>query len=182
MLGYIISDKEEINVIEHEIQSFDILRKTDLNIFVVENGKVLYKYDIINNASENGHVQVLEWFKRSGYKFKYDNWAIIRASRYGHVQVLEWFKHSGYKFKYDNYAITWASRYGHVQVLEWFKHSGHEFKYNKSAIINAKNIIILKFFIENITLKKVIKWSEHAIVKTIKFKAKKRYLKGYRKN
>ena len=39
MLGYIISDKEKINVKEHEIKSFDILHKTDLNIYVIENNK-----------------------------------------------------------------------------------------------------------------------------------------------
>ena len=56
MLGYIISDKENINVKEHEIQSFDILNKTDLNIFVVENNKILYKNNIIRNASYCGHI------------------------------------------------------------------------------------------------------------------------------
>ena len=28
-------------------------------------------YDIINCASENGHVTILEWFKNSGLEFKY---------------------------------------------------------------------------------------------------------------
>ena len=154
MLGYIISDKENINVDEHEIQSFDIIPKTylklfyekclrmfyilngtNLNIFVIKNKKILYKHCIINNESF--------------YKLEY---------------------------------INMASSFGHVQVLEWFKHSGYEFKYKKDAIILAKNIIILKFFIENIHVKKIIKWSKHAIIKTIKFKTKKRYFKGYRKN
>ncbi len=72
MLGYIISDKEKINVEEYEIKSFDILHKTDLNIFVIENNKVLYINNIINIASYHGNVQVLEWFKNSGYEFKYD--------------------------------------------------------------------------------------------------------------
>jgi hypothetical protein len=43
MLGYIISDKQKINVKEHEIFSFDILHKTDLNIFVIKNNKVCIK-------------------------------------------------------------------------------------------------------------------------------------------
>jgi hypothetical protein len=59
MLGYIISDKNEINVDKYEIQSFDILHKTDLNIFVIENNKVLYKNNIIYCASKNCHIQVL---------------------------------------------------------------------------------------------------------------------------
>jgi hypothetical protein len=101
MLGYIISDKEEINVEDHEIKSFDILHKTELNIFVIENNKVVYKNDIILNASQNGHIQVLEWFKISGYNFKYGEYAIMHASSNGHIQVLEWFKNSGYEFKYN---------------------------------------------------------------------------------
>ena len=134
MLGYIISDKDEINVEENEIKSFDILRGSDLNIFVIENNKVLYKNDIINNASAYGHVQVLEWFKNSGYKFKYDEWAIYEASSNGNIQVLEWFKNSGYEFKYTKKAINFAASNGYIQVLEWFKNSGYEFKYDEGAI------------------------------------------------
>jgi trans-aconitate methyltransferase len=157
MLGYIISDKDEINVENHEIQSFDILHKTNLNIFVVENNKVLYKKNnIIYYACINGHIQVLEWFKNSGYEFKYNGWAIYHASVNGHVQVLEWFKNSGYEFKYDMWAIYHASVNGHVQVLEWVK---------------------------NYNVKKVIKWSKPLkFLKTIKFKTHNKYLKGYKKN
>ena len=72
MLGYIISDKKTINVEEHKIQSFDILHKTDLNIFVVENNVILYKNNITMNAYSHGHFKVLEWFKNSGYEFKYN--------------------------------------------------------------------------------------------------------------
>ena len=120
MLGYIISDKAYINYIninEYEIQSFDILHKTDLNIFVIKNNEVLYKNSIIVNASIYGHIEVLEWFKNSNYKFKYNKNSIIWASKEGHIKVLEWFKNSGYKFKYNENAITWASEKGHIKVL-----------------------------------------------------------------
>ena len=56
MMSYIISDKNKINVEEHEIINFDILHKTDLNIFVIENNKILYKNNIIRNASYCGHI------------------------------------------------------------------------------------------------------------------------------
>jgi hypothetical protein len=61
MLGYIISDKSKINIEEHEMKSFDILHKTDLNIFVIKDNKVLYKNNIIGYASTYGHIEVLEW-------------------------------------------------------------------------------------------------------------------------
>ena len=211
MLGYVISDKEKINVEEHEIFSFDILHKTDLNIFVIRNNKVLYKNNIINYACYHGYVEVLEWFKNSGYEFKYSIWAINNASRCGHIQVLEWFKNSGYEFEYDEYAIKWASINGHIQVLEWFKNSGYEFKYNENAINSAslnghiqvlewfKNsgykfkynkyaldttcFKILKFFSYKINIKKLIIFSKSNIfIKTITFKTNNTYLKGYKKN
>jgi hypothetical protein len=134
MLGYIISDKHEINVENYEIKSFDILHKTDLNIFVIKNNKVLYINNIINNACKHGNIQVLEWFKNSGYEFKYDENAIDCASQNGNVEVLEWFKNSGYEFKYDKNATNFASYNGRVEVLEWFKNSGYELKYDEHAI------------------------------------------------
>ena len=107
MLGYIISDKEEINVNDYKIKSFDILHKTDLNIYVVENNKVLYKNNIIVNASINGHVEILEWFKSSGYNFKYDIDVINYALSEGHVKILDWIKNSCYRLRYNRYGITW---------------------------------------------------------------------------
>jgi hypothetical protein len=152
MLGYIISDKNEINIEKYKIKRFDILHKTDLNIFVIRNNVVLYMNNIINNASRYGHIQVLEWFKNSGYEVKYFyyfNYAINNASRNGHIKVLEWFKNSGYEFKYGENAIDYASEKGYVKVLEWFKNSGYEFKYNVCAINYASargHIEVLEWF------------------------------------
>ena len=153
MLGYIISKSGGINVKEHKIQSFDVLHKTDLNIYVIKNGEVLYKNDIIFNASCDGHVQVLEWFKRSGYKFKYNKNAINGALYFGYVQVLEWYKRSGYKLKYDRWGLHYV-----------------------------KKFIILNFLFESINPKKVIKWMKHKNINILRLKTKKRYFKGYEKN
>ena len=181
MLDYIIFDKNEINIEEHEIFSFDILRKTDLNIFVIKNNRVLYKNNIINNASQHGHIQVLEWFKNSCYEFKYNESTINFASINGHVLVLEWFKNSGYEFKYNEWAINYAFLNGHIQVLEWFKNSNYKFKYTKWGIINntlpTRDIKILKFY-SNINIKKLIKWSKTSYF----IKTNNKYLKGYQKN
>ena len=117
MLGYIISAKCVIDVKKHKIISFDVLCKTHyLNIFVVENNIIYY-------ASKFGHVQVLEWFKNSGYKFEYNNITMNKASLNRQIQILEWFKNSGYKLKYDYYVIE-----------------------------NIKFVSILKFFIKNINI------------------------------
>jgi hypothetical protein len=217
MLGYIISDKEKIKVKWHEIINFNVLCKTNLNIFVVKNDKALYKNDIIFNASKYGHVEILEWYKKSGYKFKYDKNYIYVASKNGHVEVLEWFKKSGYKFKYYKNSIYVASINNHIQILEWFKNSGYKFKYDESLINRASkygqvevlkwfkksgyklkydkkvitsfdtyyfNFYVLKFCVENINLKKLIKWInyESKSIKPLKFKTKNNYIKGYNKN
>jgi hypothetical protein len=207
MLGYIISDKNKINVEEHEIFSFDILHKTNLNIYVIKNNKIVYKNYIIENACKYEHIQVLEWFKNSGYEFKFyesqifdflqygNKWfknhgyelrfdcvPIYCAAANGNTQVLEWFKNSGYKINYNSLTIEYASYAGHIEILEWFKNSGYEFKYNKAAFTN-KFIKILKFFSNNFNIKKLIKWSDKIIfTKTIKFKTHHKYLKGYQKN
>ena len=96
--------------------------------------KLHMAYDFIDSASKNGHIDVLEWFKNSGYKFKYSVNAIKLASQNCHVNVLKWFKNSGYEFKYSADAIDLASENGHVNVLEWFKNSGYEFKYSENTI------------------------------------------------
>ena len=146
----------------------------------------VYKNYIINNACKYGHVQVLEWFKNSSYEFKYDERTIFYASINGHVQVLEWFKNSEYEFKYDFLAINYASYHGRIQVLEWFKNSGYELKYDEGAISEAsknRHNKILKFFSNNFNIKKLIKWTQKIIfIKTIKFKTKNKYIKGYQKN
>jgi hypothetical protein len=121
MLGYIISKKSHINIKTHKVYSFDVLCKTNLNIFVVKNETLLYKNGIIFNATFYNHIEVLEWFKKSGNILKIDKNIICIASKFGYIKILEWFKNSGYKFYYDYTSIIEASRYGHVKVLEWFK-------------------------------------------------------------
>ena len=45
------------------------------------------------------------------------------------------------------------------------------------------NMEILKFYCNNIDIKKVIKWlNKIKFIKTIKFKTNNKYLKGYQKN
>ena len=98
MLGYIIDNKYPITINNYKIKSFDVLHKTDLNIFVIENNKVLYVNNLVNYASRNC------------------------------------------------------------------------------------NIKFLKFYSNNINIKKLIKSIKHIFIKTVKFKTHNKYLKGYQKN
>ena len=51
---------------------------------------------VIKQAYGNGHIHVLEWFKNSGFEFKYDKNIIKRIKTY-RDSVLEWFKNSGFE-------------------------------------------------------------------------------------
>jgi hypothetical protein len=147
------------------------------------------KYGVIDNyaflkASKNGDVQFLEWFKNSGYEFNYSNWAIKNASKNGHIHVLEWFKNSGYEFKYDAWTIYYASYNGDIKVLEWFKNSGYKF-YSVDVINRASicgYIQVLEWFTNYCNIKKIIKITNTIFIKTIKYKTKNNYIKGYNKN
>ena len=41
-------------------------------------------------ASENGNMDILGWYKNSGLEFKYTADAIDWASQNGHVNILNW--------------------------------------------------------------------------------------------
>ena len=63
---------------------------------IIDNG--------LDITSQNGHIAVLDWFKNSGFEFKYDENTINCVSENGHISVLDWFKNSGFEFKYDIWA------------------------------------------------------------------------------
>ena len=128
MLGYIISDKEEINVEEHEIKSFDILHKTDLNIFVIKNNKVLYKNNIIVWASCCGHNKVLEWFKNSGYEFKYNKYAIINAFFNEYVELLKCYSYNINIKK----LIKWSKKIMFIKTIKFKIHNKYLKGYQKN--------------------------------------------------
>ena len=97
--------------------------------------------DYVDCASENGCVDVLEWWlkvhKSCGLELKYTDDAMYYASGNGHVDVLEWWlkvhNEYGLELKYTDWAMDAASFDGRVNVLEWWlkahNESGLELKY-----------------------------------------------------
>ena len=190
MSGYIISNKKKINIKKHKIQSFDILCKTNLNIHIVKDNKICYVNDIIKNASYHGHIDVLEWFKMSGYEFKIENVesGIMNASKIDQYKILEWFKNIGYNFNKItllNNIIFCATLFEKINVLKWIKKNKY-FKYDFWALYEIfKSYKIFKFYVEEIKVhsKKIIILSpENNFVNTYQFKTKNNYIKGYNKN
>ena len=62
----------------------------DIETYQKFNLNILDNTYFIDNASENGHVNVLDWWKSSGFDLEYSNDAIDYASENGHVNVLDW--------------------------------------------------------------------------------------------
>ena len=192
--------KNEQNYI---IKNFNNPEKIYSTIIVFENNEIIFKcenYDIVFYAITHKKIEIINWYVKSGgilnkpvNKYypeggiKIDNY-VDYALSIGNVEFLEWFKNYNYKFKYSEWGMFYASKNGHVQVLKWFKDSKYKLRYNIWFVIYAMNFIVLKFLIENINSKKVIKWSKNVYcsqkhkVKKLKLKIKNNYFKGYNKN
>ena len=119
--------------------------------YLIKNGANIHADDdyVFRYCAQNGHIAIMDWFKNSGFEYKYDERAINHASQYGHIAVLDWFKNSYFEFKYDKWTINYASLNGHIAVLDWFKNSGFKFKYDESAINYASlngHVTVLDWF------------------------------------
>ena len=86
--------------------------------------------------------------------------------------------------------FKFISDYGYKHTSELFKAHHYFLKYNYFNFScwtrknnNYMNFIIFKFYYNIIQEKKIIKWYANCkIKKTIKFKTKNNYIKGYNKN
>ena len=185
MFGYIISSERRPNIKNYDIQSFNNLYLTNLNIIIVKNNKILYVNNIIQNATKRNHILVLNWYKKSGYIF--DDSIYDYACLYGSIKVLNWVK-KYLKVNISPYTISKASKNGHIHVFDWLKKNS-KLKYNSFSIIIAskeKYYQILNWFID-INVKLVVLYSNLKLktkkfLKFIKYKISYRYLKGYNKN
>ena len=84
-----------------------------------------------------------------------------------------------------------AFLHGHLKILKWFKSLNLKFKYSRH-ILNGCDCLCYSsishcfktfyFWVENINIKKIIKWSYPLFKKLLKFKTKNNYIKGYNKN
>jgi len=68
-------------------------------------------------------------------------WLVGNASEFGHVAVLEWWKQSDLELKWSELAMDYASMNGHVAVLEWWKQSNLELKWNRRLTWHARTVI-----------------------------------------
>ena len=94
-----------------------------------------YDEEPLNDASREGHIHILQWWKSSGLPLRY-GLVMDVASSFGHLTVLEWWKNSGLTLNYLH-ALKGASYRGEVEVLEWWKKSGLRLVYDKEVLVDA---------------------------------------------
>ncbi|KAI8803380.1 hypothetical protein BJ742DRAFT_743023 [Cladochytrium replicatum] len=78
-----------------------VLDQNDLTPFLYSSG--------ISRAIAKGHVDVLEWWRKSGKVVEWPSDAINTANREGHVQVLNWPRESGLDLPHIEEAIDGQS-------------------------------------------------------------------------
>ena len=84
-----------------------------------------YTTESIDNASANGKLNILKWWKKAhivnGVELKYTEKAINFASKNNHVSCLDWwYKESGLDLKYNHNAIDYASSKANIEALDWW--------------------------------------------------------------
>ncbi|KAL8789764.1 MAG: hypothetical protein Q9213_001015 [Squamulea squamosa] len=85
---------------------------------------------VARTASANGHVNVLRlWKEMKDEKMQYDNQVLVGPTKNQHVDVLEWWKRSGYRVEYKTCDIEEAledSRggVGEDDIRRWWARNG----------------------------------------------------------
>lgn len=103
--------------------------------------ELIYDERSLDNASENGYLDVLDWWKNSGLFLKYTSKSLDSASVNAKFDVLNWwlalYNEGDYQLKYTEDPVNRASRNGSIEVLDWWLNLhttyGLPFLYNKHA-------------------------------------------------
>ena len=111
------------------------------DIFILDwlsysNYKIIYTGVAIDDAAENGNLDVIKWFDKSKYEFNY-KYAIDNAAKNGYLDIIKWFDNSRHQFKYTGHTTNNAVLYGHYDIILWFLESKHDFKCLVDAIDSA---------------------------------------------
>lgn len=101
-----------------------------------------YTSKAVDNASNYGHISVLDWWFRknqlNNVPFEYTDVALDGAAFYGQAHVLDWWLDKYIKYniplKYTNLSILRASRENHINVLDWWLNKYLQYKDTKRRI------------------------------------------------
>jgi hypothetical protein len=93
-----------------------------------DNSLLEYDYEAIDEASKNGHIDVLNWWLRCGLRLEYTSNAIDKASECSKINVLEWWKNSGLELKYTEKAFDTIIHANTKISHDWWIRSGLKIK------------------------------------------------------
>jgi len=82
----------------------------------IDNFRVRHCLYLCETAIENGHLHILRWAIKNGYKLSYKY--ISLAIKYGHLHILKWVVKKGY-FNICITHINEAIEYGHTDIERW---------------------------------------------------------------
>lgn len=173
MIGYITTKNIYYpDLKDYKIKSFNKLHKNKGDfIFIVEKNKVLYSKsnidDIVVGACNYGHVEVLEWYKKSKYNLIFYDYYFEFIVYYTHLKILDWI--FNYKYKINYY-----------KILNYFREKISFENYK----ISFENYKILKWMFRHLNNKKMITkiYKKVKNIKIFKFKHRNKYIRGYKKN
>jgi hypothetical protein len=110
-------------------QIFDFLYENYIELMTTE---VVEK--ILKRSASYGAIEGFNYFyKRYKDKLPYTAKTIDEAADEGHVKVLQWFKDHQFEMKYDK-AIDLASANGEIECLDFFKNECKEFRYTENSL------------------------------------------------
>ncbi|KAI8811095.1 hypothetical protein BJ742DRAFT_851351 [Cladochytrium replicatum] len=73
----------------------------------------------MNHGSTKGFIPVLDWWKASGLKLKYDVYPMDAIELEGSVAVLDCWRTSGLDLKYSSNSMKWKSCGAGMAEIEW---------------------------------------------------------------
>lgn len=111
-----------------------------LDWWLKSRSKIEYNENAIDLASRNGHIHILDWWIASGLKLLYTNYAIDSASKNNNIEILDWWISTKLRLKYTCDAIDWTAENGHIGVLEWWLTSGLKLLYSSNLVERLKDI------------------------------------------
>ena len=88
---------------------------TSGHVLILEEYKQFYCKESIDDASNRGHLNVLEWAHDQGYTFSL--YVSLNVAGRGHIHILEWLLSKGLEVHPD--VGVEASCYGYLDILKW---------------------------------------------------------------
>ncbi|KAI9003674.1 hypothetical protein BC832DRAFT_559673 [Gaertneriomyces semiglobifer] len=123
---------------KYDERAMDEARDTDVLEWWLRSGfELKYTYHSMDNASERGDVNILQWWKDARANYPERNielqytYSSMDCTTF--VSVLEWWRTSGLHLLYSELAMDEASEFEAFHLLDWWKNSGLALEYTEQG-------------------------------------------------